>query len=428
VKDTPAEAGRSAGPWGGLWPRHQPPVHSPIPFRGVPAATAAALRLGRDPRPLLSDIVARDLGADRAILCGSGTQALQLALLVARRWTASDAVALPAFSCYDVASAAVGSGARIHLYDIDPATLGPDLDSLRSALEDGVRTVVVAPLYGIPLDWDALVAAADEYGAELIEDAAQGHGATWMGCPLGALGRLSVLSLGRGKGWTGGRGGVLLLRGGPEKPDGWEAALPRNDGRMDPGIGKEISVLTAAVTQAVAARPSFFAFPSALPWLGLGETRYHPPASTVSITRAGAALALRSRGAAGEEAVARRANGLWYGERLRSNRAARTISLPPGASAGFLRFPVRLRAGLGTFTDVQAARRLGIAPGYPSTILALEPVRARLAGKAASCPGADDLVRTLVTLPTHSRLSARERGRVLQMVGSVLSQAVSSER
>jgi perosamine synthetase len=428
VKDTPAEAGRPAGPWGGLWPRHQPPVHSPIPFRGVPAATAAALRLGRDPRPLLSDIVARDLGADRAVLCGSGTQALQLALLVARRWTASDAVALPAFSCYDVASAAVGSGARIQLYDMDPATLGPDLDSLRRALEGGARTVVVAPLYGIPLDWDALVTVAEGYGAELVEDAAQGHGATWLGRPLGTLGRLSVLSLGRGKGWTGGRGGVLLLRGGPEEPAAWQGTLPDYDGRVDPGIGQELSVLTAAVTQAVAARPSFYALPSALPWLGLGETRYHPPASTASITRAGAALALRSRGAAREEAVARRANGFWYDERLRSNRAARTVALPSGASAGFLRFPVRLRAGLGTFTDSQAARRLGIAPGYPSTMLALEPIRARLADKPVSCPGADDLVRTLVTLPTHSRLSARERGRILRMLGSVLSHPASSER
>jgi perosamine synthetase len=427
VKDAPA-ADRSAGRWGGPWPRHQPPVHSPIPFRGVPAATAAALHIGRDPRSVLSEIVSRDLGADQAILCGSGTQALQLALLVARRWTASDAVALPAFSCYDVASAAVGSGARIHLYDMDPATLGPDLDSLRRVLDEGARTVVVAPLYGIPLDWDALVAAADGYGAELVEDAAQGHGATWMGRPLGTLGRLSVVSLGRGKGWTGGRGGALLVRGRPEEPAGWEAALPGNRGRKDPGIGQELSVLTAAVTQAVAARPSFYALPSALPWLGLGETRFRPPAAIASITRAGAALALRSRGAAREEAVARRGHGSWYGERLRSNPAARTISLPPGASAGYLRFPVRLPAGLGTFADEQAARRLGIAPGYPSTMLALGPVRARVAGEPVSCPGADDLVRTLVTLPTHSRLSTSERGRVVQMVESVLPHPASNER
>jgi perosamine synthetase len=427
VKDAPA-ADRSAGRWGGPWPRHQPPVHSPIPFRGVPAAAAAALHVGRDPRPLLSKIVSQDLGADRVILCGSGTQALQLALLVARQWTASDAVALPAFSCYDVASAAVGSGARIHLYDLDPATLGPDLDSLRRALEEGARTVIVAPLCGIPLDWDALVAAADGFGAELVEDAAQGHGATWLGRPLGTLGTLSVLSLGRGKGWTGGRGGALLFRGRPEETAGWETALTDYGGRHDPGIGHELSVLTAAVTQAVAARPSFYALPSALPWLGLGETRYRPPAAIASITHAGAALALRSRGAAREEAMARRAHGAWYEERLRSNPAARTTSLPSGASAGYLRFPVRLPAGLGTFADPQAARRLGIAPGYPSTMLALEPVRARLADKPVSCPGADELVRTLVTLPTHSHLSTRERSRVVQMVGSVLPHPVSNER
>jgi perosamine synthetase len=362
-------------------------------------------------------MLARDLGAAHAILCGSGTQALQLALMVARRWTASDAVALPAFGCYDVASAAVGSGARIHLYDVDPATLGADPDSLRRVLEEGARTVVVAPLYGIPLDWDTLAAAADRYGAVLVEDAAQGHGATWKGRPLGALGRLSVLSFGRGKGWTGGSGGALVRRGGGEDPTGGEALPAVADG-ADPGIGEEFRVLAAAVTQAVAARPTVYALPSAVPWLGLGETRYRQPGPIASITRAAAALALKSRGVAGEEAAARRRHGAWYAERLCSNPAVLMVSVPPGAEAAYLRFPVRLPAGLGTFPDAKRARRLGIAPGYPSTLLALEPVRARLAGASASCPGSEELVRTLVTLPTHSRLSATERRRVVQLVGS----------
>ncbi len=108
-------------------------------------------------------------------------------------------MALPAFTCYDIASAAVGAGVRVALYDVDPDTLGPDPASLERVLAAGAGAVVAGPLYGVPLEWDALRALADRHGALLIEDAAQGHGASWRGRPLGSLGDLSVLSFGRGK-------------------------------------------------------------------------------------------------------------------------------------------------------------------------------------------------------------------------------------
>src|SRR5439155_883687 len=110
-------------------------------------------------------------------------------------------VALPAYACYDVATAAVAVNARIALYDVHPATLAPDLASLTATLAEGARIVVVAPLYGMPVDWDAIEQCVAAFGALAIEDAAQGHGASWRGRPLGSLGRLSVLSFSRGKGW-----------------------------------------------------------------------------------------------------------------------------------------------------------------------------------------------------------------------------------
>ena len=67
--------------------------------------------------------------------------------------------------------------------------------------------VVVAYLYGIPFDTAPVRAAAGAVGAWLIEDAAQGAGASFRGRALGAFGDLSMLSFGRGKGVTAGRGG-----------------------------------------------------------------------------------------------------------------------------------------------------------------------------------------------------------------------------
>ena len=79
-------------------------------------------------------------------------------------------------------------------------------ESLERALKRGAGVVVVAPLCGIPVDWDRVGRCLAPYGALAVEDAAQGHGAEWRGLPLGGLGTLSVLSFARGKGWTGGRG------------------------------------------------------------------------------------------------------------------------------------------------------------------------------------------------------------------------------
>src|SRR5439155_19022642 len=174
---------------------------SPLTLDAAWRAAARGLGLGDDPRPRVRALVRALYRGHDAVLTASGTQALELAIRAAAAATGeSCAVALPAYSCYDVAAAAVGAGVRMALYDVDPATLAPDLDSLTATLAAGAQVVVVAPLYGMPVDWDAIEQRVAPFGAIPIEDAAQGHGAEWRGARLGSGGRLSVLSFGRGKG------------------------------------------------------------------------------------------------------------------------------------------------------------------------------------------------------------------------------------
>ena len=63
------------------------------------------------------------------LLTDSGTSALALALQRAARERPGPA-ALPAFCCYDIATAADVAGVPFVLYDVDPETLGPDPASL----------------------------------------------------------------------------------------------------------------------------------------------------------------------------------------------------------------------------------------------------------------------------------------------------------
>ena len=398
------------------WPWHQLPVHSPVALQAAWRSARLGLGAGEDSRPRTRALVRVLYQADEAVLVGSGTQALTLALRAAATTLGAGGggggppvVALPAYTCYDVATAAVAVNARVALYDVNPATLGPDLASLMSALAEGARIVVVAPLYGMPVDWDAIERCVEGCGALAIEDAAQGHGAFWRGRPLGSLARLSVLSFSRGKGWTAGRGGALLARGNVRVVDG----TPPECGSMG-----EVAVALTALAQSALGRPGTYGLPAAIPWLHLGETRYRDPEEPRAISRTAAALLERTLPLATREAEARRANATALLARLRWRAEARTFLPPPGATPGYLRLPVRLPHGLDALVDRNLARRVGVAAGYPSTLAALPQVRQRLV-RAGRWPGAEELVRQLVTLPTHSLVSAADREGLLSLLDRV---------
>ena len=378
--------------------RHQLPVFSPVPLSAVGVALAGSLGLRRGARRELTSLLAREYSADRVVLCGSGTEALCLAIQSAQRVVSPDAiVALPAFTCFDVATAAIGAKARVTFYDVDANSLSPDLTSLDRAIDDGARIVVVSPLYGIPVDWARLEQLASTRGAILIEDAAQGHGASYRGVRLGGLGKVSTLSFGRGKGWTGGGGGALLLRG-----HAAEVA-----GRFDLAARAPIVSAVLLGAQWALGRPSLYGLPQSVPGLALGETVFHPPRRAVEISNSAAAAILASESAALNESEIRRENGAWFERQLATHSTLRpVVSSSVEGIPGYLRFPLLAPRGIAGFGD--DARLLGIAPSYPHPLCRLAP----LAGSVVAVreyPGAERLSSQLLTLPVHSRLSAADR-------------------
>src|SRR5690625_4804934 len=220
----------------------------------------------------------------RSVLTGSGTDALQRAIVCACQRIGRGAVAaIPAYGCYDIATAAIGAEVRFFLYDIDPVTLGPDLDSLGSAIAAGASVIVVAPLYGVPVEWGEIVALVSRVGGVIVEDAAQAHGASWQGFPLGSLGDYSVLSFGRGKGWSGGgRGGTLLSRG--------PAADAIDSEGYDDIVGPGWTTIVLAFVQWLLGRPPWYGIPASIPYLGLGETQYRDPTPSCGMQTASAVL------------------------------------------------------------------------------------------------------------------------------------------
>jgi dTDP-4-amino-4,6-dideoxygalactose transaminase len=134
-------------------------------------------------------------GVTEAIGCGSGTDALWLAM-AAVGVQPGDRVLTTAFSFFATASSILRLGAIPVLADIDPRTCNLDPKAAAVALEKHSATRVILPvhLYGQCADWTALTATATACNCLLIEDAAQAFGAKWGSIPAGALGAAAAFS------------------------------------------------------------------------------------------------------------------------------------------------------------------------------------------------------------------------------------------
>jgi dTDP-4-amino-4,6-dideoxygalactose transaminase len=133
------------------------------------------------------------VGAPYAVGCGSGTDAIALALRAAGA-RPGDGVILPANACVPVIAAVRQAGLVPRLADVDAATLTLDPASAERARTPETRFVVAVHLYGGVADLDALASLARSAGMTLIEDCAQSHGAEWRGRRTGSFGAAGAFS------------------------------------------------------------------------------------------------------------------------------------------------------------------------------------------------------------------------------------------
>jgi dTDP-4-amino-4,6-dideoxygalactose transaminase len=364
-------------------------------------AGAAGLLVGAEAARLeVAGALTRALGAADVLLTDSGTGALTLAIQGCLAERPGTAVALPAYGCYDLATAADGASAPVVLYDLVPETLAPDAASLDRALERGVGAVVLVHLYGVPADPDPVRAAAERAGAWLIEDAAQGAGASLRGRPLGSFGDLMVLSFGRGKGNTAGRGGALLAH------DATGASVMSRARAAAAAPLRGLKEYVQLKAQWLLGRPSLYAVPSVLPFLRLGETVYHAPSparlmSAVAARTLAVTLAFGAR-----EAAVRRAHAARLLERC--GPGLTVVRVPAGAESGYLRLPFLASPAFRAAAESVRARALGIMPGYPRALCEVGGFVERVVNRSDAFPGARLLAERLVTVPVHGRLSERD--------------------
>ena len=144
-----------------------------------------------------------------ALVCTNGTAALEIALR-ALDIGCGDEVIVPPYTFVATASAALAVGAAPVFVDIQPDTLNIDPSQIEAAITPRTRAIIPVHIAGRPADMDAVLEIASRHHLDVIEDAAQAHGAEWRGQRVGALGQFGTFSFQASKNLNSGEGGMVV--------------------------------------------------------------------------------------------------------------------------------------------------------------------------------------------------------------------------
>lgn len=153
--------------------------------------------LGPDVREFETQFAAY-CGTSEAIAVNSGTSALHLALLSCGIGAGDEVITVP-FTFVATVAAIRYTGAVPVFVDIDPRSYTINVAAIEAAITPRAKAIMPVHLYGQSADMDPIMDIARRHGLVVIEDAAQAHGATYKGQPVGSIGELGCFSFYPGK-------------------------------------------------------------------------------------------------------------------------------------------------------------------------------------------------------------------------------------
>ena len=336
----------------------------------------------------------------RQLVLGDSGRGLLAELLKSLKKKSPDknVVLIPGYTCYSVAASVVNAGLIIRPYDIDPVTLAPDIDSIEESLGGNILAVLVQHLFGIPVQMDGIKDLLSRHGVWLIEDAAQALGGSISGKPLGTIGDFGLYSFGRGKPLPLGSGGAVTGK----HPEILNEIKPYDSGK---GITQVIK--TAAM--GMLSYPLVYGLLERLP-LGLGKTVFDPAFTCKSMSGRINALGTLSLGYISDLNLHRRQIATVYSKNLKDM----SVNVPETGIAVFTRFPV-IAGGKNIPLEL---RRLGVRSMYPKAIADEAQITPYLSSLPKSLAGARTVAETLLTLPTHKRITPQ----IAQMISVILKE------
>lgn len=173
--------------------------------------------------------IAEMAGSKFAVVCNNGTTSLHLGL-VALGLNPGDEVIMPALTYVATANCVQYCGGVPVFIDSDKRTFNIDPAKVEAAITPKTKGIMVVHLYGQSADMAPIMEIAERHGLWVLEDAAEAHGATYRGKPVGSFGACASFSFFGNKIVTSGEGGAVTT----SDPELYERMkLFRNQG-MDP--------------------------------------------------------------------------------------------------------------------------------------------------------------------------------------------------
>jgi len=397
--------------------RFVPPAGTPIGIADFVRWFSTALS-GSTVLKKFADAVQQKFGIRHCFFLSSGRAALALiakVLYELRDEPDRNEIVVPAYTCYSVPASVIKAGLKVRLCDVDPNTLGLDLDKLRSIDYRKVLAIVSGNLYGIPNQLAEIEKIAKEKGVYFIDDAAQSLGAKWNGQAAGTFGDVGLYSLDKGKNITSLQGGLIVTN-----DDAIAHALQKTIAQLPPTPTITVVIyLIKTLIYSLLLRPGLYWIPRSIPFLGLGQTAYETdyPVTQFSPTLAALGFTLFNK----LDAIngTRTHNGNAIRKRIQSAKTVRTIALPAEATPVYLRFPILVQDAVKRSKLIEALEQAGIGAtiSYPQCLKNLPDIQFELVNAAEPMPGGREVAACIVTLPTHAYVLQKDIAKMAQVIG-----------
>lgn len=323
---------------------------------------------------------ARTVGARYAVAVNSGTAALYLAYRAMLE--SGDEVIVPDFTFAATATMVVAAGATPVFADVDTKTFNLDPKDVERKITRRTRALVPVHLFGHPAEIPGLTAIARRHKLRLIWDAAQAHGSCFRGHDVGSFPDVVCYSFYPSKNMTTGEGGMLTT--------------------SDPALAREFRLLRSHGEE--------------------GRYSHVRIGFNFRMTDVAAALG-RIQLAKLPSAVRRRRRNA--GILTRGLKGIRGLALPEVASGVLPAFnlftiliePEQIRMSRDDFQNALARHGVATSVHYPLP-LHRQPI---FVGKGSDTdyPVSTRLAATVLSLPVHPYLSAKDLKQMIRAVRAV---------
>ena len=138
------------------------------------------------------------MGAEHCVAVNSGTSALHLALIAAGVEAGDEVITVP-MTFVATTWAITYVGAKPVFVDVDPVHYTMDPAQVEASITERTKAILPVHLYGQSAALEPLLAIGAAHGIPVIEDAAQAHGASYQGQPVGHQGLVGCFSFYPGK-------------------------------------------------------------------------------------------------------------------------------------------------------------------------------------------------------------------------------------